>query len=56
MSQALPADALQPVIDASPYKRLGTPADIAAVVAFLVGPDGEWVTGQQILANGGSGQ
>jgi len=55
MSASLPREATQPVIDASPWKRLGTPADIAAVVAFLVGPDGLWVTGQSILANGGSG-
>ena len=55
MSAAVPQAAKQPVIDASPWKRLGTPADIAAVVAFLVGPDAAWVTGQHILANGGSG-
>jgi 3-oxoacyl-[acyl-carrier protein] reductase len=33
--------------------RLGTPDDIAAVVAFLAGPDGRWVTGQNIRATGG---
>ena len=55
MSEKLPKEATQPVSDASPYKRLGTPDDIAAVVAFLVGPDALWVTGQSILANGGSG-
>lgn len=33
--------------------RLGTPGDIAAVVAALVGPDGTWVTGQTVRANGG---
>jgi 3-oxoacyl-[acyl-carrier protein] reductase len=55
MTQALPPGATRPVAEASPYKRLGLPADIAAVVAFLVGPDGGWVTGQKILANGGSG-
>ena len=55
MTQGLPDDATQPVAEASPYKRLGRPEDIAAVVAFLVGPDAHWVTGQHILANGGSG-
>ena len=55
MSQALPDEAKKPVIEASPWKRLGTPEDIAGVVAFLVGPDALWVTGQHILANGGSG-
>ena len=33
--------------------RLGTPADIADVVAFLAGPDGRWITGQNIQATGG---
>ncbi len=37
----------------SPMERLGTPDDIAAVVSFLVGPDGGWINGQVIRANGG---
>ena len=37
----------------SPLERLGTPEDIAAVVAFLVGPDGGWINGQVLRANGG---
>jgi len=36
-----------------PLERLGTPEDIAAVVAFLVGPDGGWINGQVLRANGG---
>lgn len=37
----------------SPLERLGTPEDIASVVAFLAGPDGTWVNGQTLRANGG---
>ena len=37
----------------NPMERLGTPEDIAAVVAFLVGPDGGWINGQVLRANGG---
>ncbi|MFI1992328.1 SDR family oxidoreductase [Actinoplanes sp. NPDC020271] len=33
--------------------RLGQPADVAAVVAFLAGPDSAWITGQNIRATGG---
>jgi 3-oxoacyl-[acyl-carrier protein] reductase len=33
--------------------RLGRPEDIAAVVAFLAGPDSGWLTGQNIRATGG---
>lgn len=37
----------------SPLGRLGQPADVADVVAFLVGPDGRWMTGQNLRAGGG---
>lgn len=37
----------------APIERLGEPADIASVVSFLVGPDGGWVNGQVLRANGG---
>jgi 3-oxoacyl-[acyl-carrier protein] reductase len=37
----------------NPLGRLGTPEDIARVVAFLAGPDSAWVNGQVIRANGG---
>ncbi|OLL32561.1 3-ketoacyl-ACP reductase [Burkholderia sp. SRS-W-2-2016] len=36
-----------------PLQRLGEPDDIASVVAFLAGPDGGWVNGQVLRANGG---
>jgi 3-oxoacyl-[acyl-carrier protein] reductase len=36
-----------------PLERLGTPADIAGVVAFLTGPGGRWINGQVVRANGG---
>jgi len=37
----------------APLERLGQPEDIAGVVAFLAGPDGAWVNGQTLRANGG---
>jgi len=37
----------------NPLERLGTPEDIAAAVAFLAGPDGGWINGQTLRANGG---
>lgn len=39
--------------DMAPLKRLGQPEDIARVVAFLAGREGEWVNGQILYANGG---
>lgn len=37
----------------NPLGRLGTPEDIAGTVSFLVGPDGAWINGQTLRANGG---
>jgi 3-oxoacyl-[acyl-carrier protein] reductase len=37
----------------APLERLGQPDDIAGVVSFLAGPDGAWVNGQVLRANGG---
>lgn len=37
----------------TPLGRIGTPADIADVVAFLASPDARWVTGQVLAATGG---
>ncbi|HEX8614582.1 MAG TPA: SDR family oxidoreductase [Telluria sp.] len=37
----------------APLGRLGQPDDIARVVSFLAGPDGGWVNGQVLRANGG---
>jgi 3-oxoacyl-[acyl-carrier protein] reductase len=37
----------------NPMERLGTPEDTASAVAFLVGPDGGWINGQVLRANGG---
>jgi 3-oxoacyl-[acyl-carrier protein] reductase len=36
-----------------PLERLGKPEDIANVVSFLAGPDGGWINGQALRANGG---
>lgn len=38
---------------ASPLKRLGSPKDIADVVAFVVSEEARWLTGQNIHAGGG---
>lgn len=38
---------------APPLERLGEPNDIDGVVSFLAGPDGAWVNGQVLRANGG---
>jgi 3-oxoacyl-[acyl-carrier protein] reductase len=44
---------VQNIVRAIPLSRLGQPQDIASVVSFLAGPDGGWVNGQVLRANGG---
>lgn len=56
LSSRLPQEFTQPVIESSPFRRLGTPEDIADVVAFLVSENARWITGQDILVNGGAKQ
>ena len=48
-----PQDLIDRMAKMNPLERLGTPEDIAAAVAFLVGPDGAWINGQVLRANGG---
>ena len=53
MTAALSAEVKEAYTKAIPLGRLGTPEDIANVVSFLAGPDGAWVNGQTLRANGG---
>ncbi|HRF00199.1 MAG TPA: glucose 1-dehydrogenase [Pirellulaceae bacterium] len=41
------------LVSLTPLGRVGTPADIARVVAFLASDDAGWLTGEVILASGG---
>ena len=41
------------LVGMTPLGRVGEPADVADVVAFLAGPDGRWLTGQNLRATGG---
>lgn len=41
------------LIDATPLKRLGTPADVAELCGFLVGDKAGFITGQEITVDGG---
>jgi 3-oxoacyl-[acyl-carrier protein] reductase len=37
----------------TPLRRVGYPADVARVVAFLAGPDAAFITGQTLWVDGG---
>lgn len=40
-------------VAATPKGRVGTPEDVAAVVAFLCSADADWIVGQNIICDGG---
>ncbi len=51
--QSNPPGAAELVARLTPLGRIGQPADVADVVAFLAGPDARWLTGQHLRASGG---
>jgi 3-oxoacyl-[acyl-carrier protein] reductase len=53
LRQAVPPEALEAYVRQTPLGRLGTPEDIADVVAFLASEQARWITGETIGANGG---
>lgn len=50
----LPPEVQQQAAASSPLNRVGTPQDIADIIAFLVSEEARWLTGQEICANGGA--
>lgn len=48
-----PEALVQQLANMAPLQRLGRPEDIADAVAFLAGPQGGWINGQVLRANGG---
>jgi 3-oxoacyl-[acyl-carrier protein] reductase len=48
-----PQEVVDHLAKLAPLERLGAPEDIANTVAFLAGPDGGWINGQILRANGG---
>lgn len=48
-----PPEAIDAYIGFTALGRLGRPDEIAAVVAFLAGPDAGWITGENIRVTGG---
>lgn len=53
MTESLPDNLKQAMLDRIPAKRMGTPQDIANVVAFLASDESAYITGQTINVNGG---
>jgi 3-oxoacyl-[acyl-carrier protein] reductase len=41
------------VVKRIPFGRCGTPKEVARVVAFIASPAASWITGTQVIVDGG---
>ncbi len=53
MTESMPDQAKEALLDLIPMGRLGTTEDITAAVAFLASDDAAYITGQAIVVDGG---
>lgn len=53
MDAMLPPEYKEQMLATLRHRRLGRPEDIAAMVAFLMSSEGEWITGQELRVDGG---
>ena len=53
MAQVLSPDMRQTVVEQTPLGRLGTPAEMAAVIRFLLSEEASFITGDTLDASGG---
>jgi acetoacetyl-CoA reductase len=53
MVKAIREDVLNKIIDTIPVRRLGTPEEIASMVAWIASNDGGFATGADFSLNGG---
>jgi NAD(P)-dependent dehydrogenase (short-subunit alcohol dehydrogenase family) len=52
--QSAAGDTMRSMVEMSAARRLDTPGNIANVVAFIVGSDSDFITGNDILVDGGT--
>lgn len=53
MTRGLPDEQRRALLEGIPLQRLGTPEEVAQVVAFLVSPAAAYITGATLHVNGG---
>ena len=54
MTKGMPEKILAGMVERTPVGRIGQPDDIAPIAVFLASDDSKWLTGETILAGGGS--
>lgn len=55
MTEKIPSKLRERLIEAIPFKRFGTPEEVARIVLFLVSDESAYITGQTIEIDGGLG-
>ena len=53
MTDKIPADLREKMVQSIPLGRMGQPEDVARGVLFLAGPDAAYITGQTLVVDGG---
>lgn len=53
MTRAMDPKVLEQLVQGVPMRRIGRPEELAAMVRFLAGPGGTYITGQVLVVDGG---
>ena len=53
MTEAMPKEVLESIVNSVPMRRMGKPEEIAHAVAWLASEDNAYTTGANIPVNGG---